>query len=151
MDVIQTELDLADRDLQLNKLEKEITAKKQLLLEKYKNLQQHKKVNLYMEGVKGDYRQYYKKLLEEKQKQEEAMNRLNDYLKQLMGVDSLAKEELENMEKDKEDITKEIGKIKTEILSLINASGKQESESLLLPEPKHDGRENEDNDDSERG
>ena len=104
-----------------------------------------------MEGVKGDYRQYYKKLLEEKQKQEEAMNRLNDYLKQLMGVDSLAKEVLENMEKDKEDITKEIGKIKTEILSLINASGKQESESLLLPEPKHDGRENEDNDDSERG
>ena len=105
-----------------------------------------------MEGVKGDYRQYYKKLLEEKQKQEEAMNRLNDYLKQLMGVDSLAKEELENMEKDKEEITKEIGKIKTEILSLINADGTQDRNlDGRQQRSMREYRENEDNDDSERG
>jgi len=124
MEVLETELSLADRDLQLNKLQQEITQKKQLLLEKYYRLKTMKDANVYIENVKMDYQQYHQKLLEDKKKQEAALNNLTKYLADLMKVDKMAGQVSEEIKRDNASILQEINKLKGEINNLLSDRGR---------------------------
>ena len=128
MDSLTTEISLAERDMQLNKIQKEITFKKQLLLEKYIYLKDKKNTNIYLEGVKGDYQEYYNHLLKEKRKQEEAMQSLKQYLEKLMKVNKLADDERSSMKQDHEEILSEIRKIKNELDNLMHIKDNSNSD-----------------------
>ena len=52
-------LPLAERDLQLIQIEREIKNKKQLLVKKKKELDKKHKLNEYLVDVKQDYTKYY--------------------------------------------------------------------------------------------
>jgi hypothetical protein len=116
---MKSQMSLAKRDLQILQLEKEIKNRKQLLVNKKKELEENYKLNHYLEGVKKDYNKYYDSTMKEKQQQYDALMLLKQYLDDLISSDSLAKEELRTAKHEQQTIIKEINKIKTELDDLL--------------------------------
>jgi hypothetical protein len=116
---MKSQMSLAKRDLQILQLEKEIKNRKQLLVNKKKELEENYKLNHYLEGVKKDYNKYYESTIKEKQQQYDALMLLKQYLDDLISSESLAKEELRTAKHEQQTIIKEINKIKTELDDLI--------------------------------
>jgi len=112
-------LPLAERDLHLLQIEKEILNKKKLLVKKKKDLDRKHKLNHYLFGVKNDYSKYYDYILNEKQQQHNALNLLKEYINDLIKTEHLVDEQLRTAKHDQKDIINEIDKIKAELDELI--------------------------------
>jgi hypothetical protein len=110
---------LAKRDLKLIQIYKEIKNKKEFILKKKKELAKKKDVNAYLEIVNNDYENYYKYILEQKQKELGAMNILNEYIEDLVHTDKLVNKQLKFAKRDQQEILNEIAKIKKELDQLI--------------------------------
>jgi hypothetical protein len=116
---MKSQLSLAKRDLQILQLEKEIKNRKQLLVNKKKELDENQKINHYLEGVKKEYNKYYEFTIKEKQEQYDALMLLKQYLDDLISSDSLLKDELRSAKHEQSSIIKEINKIKSELDDLL--------------------------------
>jgi hypothetical protein len=110
---------LAQRDLKLIQIYEEIKNKKDLILKKKKDLSKKKNVNAYLEIVNNDYENYYNYILEQKKKELEAMNILNEYIDDLVNTDKLVDTQLKTAKRDQREILNEISKIKGELDKLI--------------------------------
>lgn len=110
---------LAQRDLKLIQIYEEIKNKKDLILKKKKDLAKKKNVNAYLEIVNNDYENYYNYILEQKKKELEAMNILNEYIDDLVNTDQLVDTQLKTAKRDQKEILNEISKIKGELDKLI--------------------------------
>jgi hypothetical protein len=77
-------LTLAERDLRLLQIEKEIENKKKLLIKKKKDLEKTHKLNHHLSSVKNDYSKYYDSILSEKHQQHEALTLLKEYIDDLI-------------------------------------------------------------------
>ena len=111
---------LAQRDLKLIQIYEEIKNKKDLILKKKKELSKKKNVNTYLEIVNNDYENYYNYILEQKKKELEAMNILNEYIDDLAHTDKLVNTQLKTAKRDQREILNEIHKIKGELDKLIS-------------------------------
>jgi hypothetical protein len=111
---------VAERDLKLLQLEKEIKKKKDFLLKKRKELEKKEVLNQYLAIVKKDYDNYYEEQLETKKKELNAMSALNDYMIYLENQNHLVNNQLIIAKYDKKHISKEINKIKKELDNLMN-------------------------------
>jgi hypothetical protein len=116
---MKSQLPLAKRDLQILQLENEIKNKKQLLLNKKKELDENQKINHYLEGVKKEYKKYYELIIKEKQEQYNALILIKQYLDDLMSSKTLLKDELRAVKNDQSNIINEINKIKSELDDLL--------------------------------
>jgi hypothetical protein len=116
---MKSHLPLAKRDLQILQLEKEIKNRKQLLVNKKKELDENHKINHYLEGVKKEYNKYYELTIKEKQEQYDALMLIKQYLDDLITSESLLKDELRAVKHDQSNIIKEINKIKSELDDLL--------------------------------
>lgn len=112
-------LSLAQRDLHLLQIEKEIRNKKNLLVKKKKELDKKYKLNHYLSGVKHDYGKYYDFILNEKQQQHDALNLLKEYVNDLIKTEHLVDDQLRTAKYDQKDIIREIDKVKSELDELI--------------------------------
>jgi hypothetical protein len=110
---------LATRDLKLIQIYEEIKNKKKLILKKKKDLAKKKNVNAYLEIVNNDYENYYNYILDQKKKELEAMNILNEYIDDLVNTDKLVDTQLKTAKRDQREILNEISKIKEELDQLI--------------------------------
>ena len=110
---------LAQRDLKLIQIYEEIKNKKDLILKKKKDLSKKKNVNAYLEIVNTDYENYYNYILEQKKKELDAMNILNEYIDDLVNTDKLVDTQLKTAKRDQREILNEIYKIKGELDKLI--------------------------------
>jgi hypothetical protein len=110
---------LATRDLKLIQIYEEIKNKKKLILKKKKDLAKKKNVNAYLEIVNNDYENYYNYILDQKKKELEAMNILNEYIDDLVNTDKLVDTQLKAAKRDQREILNEISKIKEELDQLI--------------------------------
>lgn len=110
---------LAQRDLKLIQIYEEIKNKKDLILKKKKDLSKKKNVNAYLEIVNTDYENYYNYILEQKKKELDAMNILNEYIDDLVNTDKLVDTQLKTAKRDQREILNEISKIKGELDKLI--------------------------------
>jgi|LakMenEpi03Aug12_release.lakeMendotaPanAssembly.Ray.scaffolds.fasta_scaffold1773146_1 hypothetical protein len=110
---------LAQRDLKLIQIYEEIKNKKDLILKKKKDLSKKKNVNAYLEIVNADYENYYNYILEQKKKELDAMNILNEYIDDLVNTDKLVDTQLKTAKRDQREILNEISKIKGELDKLI--------------------------------
>ena len=111
---------VAERDLKLLQLEKEIKKKKDFLLKKRKELEKKEVLNQYLAIVKKDYDNYYEEQLETKKKELNAMSALNDYMIYLENQNHLVNNQLIIAKYDKKHISKEKNKIKKELDNLMN-------------------------------
>jgi hypothetical protein len=112
-------LPLAERDLQLIQIEREIKNKKQLLVKKKKDLDKKHKLNEYLVDVKQDYTKYYDYIVGEKQQQYNALILLKEYMSDLMKTENLVDQQIRSVKHDQKDIIGEIDKVKAELDELI--------------------------------
>jgi hypothetical protein len=110
---------LAERDSYLLQIDIEIKNKKNLLFKKKKDLDKKHKLNQYLSGVKNDYYKYYDYILNDKQKQYNALVLLNKYIEDLINVEHLVDEQLRTAKHEQKYIVHEIDKVKTELDKLI--------------------------------
>jgi hypothetical protein len=113
-------LRLADRDLHLQQIEREIKNKKKMLVKKKKDLEKKHKLNEYLETVKDDYSKYYNYILKEKQEQYNALVLLKEYMYDLIKTENLVDEQKRTAKHDQKDILGEIDKVKAELDELVN-------------------------------
>ena len=112
-------LPLAERDLQLIQIEREIKNKKQLLVKKKKELDKKHKLNEYLVDVKQDYTKYYDYIVGDKQQQYNALILLKEYMSDLMKTENLVDQQIRSVKHDQKDIIGEIDKVKAELDELI--------------------------------
>ena len=116
---MKTQIPLAKRDLQILQLEKEIKIRKQLLINKRKELEENNKINHYLEGIKKKYNNYYENAIEEKQQQYDALLLIKQYLDDLISSEKLSDEDLRSAKHEQKVIIKEINKVKSELEDLL--------------------------------
>ena len=120
---------LAQRDLYLVRIEKEMNKKKEFLLNKYNYLGEMEEDNEYLKVIRNDYNHYYNYIKKEKQDQVDAMNLLRDYIDELIVDGKMTDEDLESAESEQEKILTEIETIKND-LDKITENYKQESNNV---------------------
>jgi hypothetical protein len=108
-------MSLAERDLALIKIESQIESKRKLLLEKRKKLEETAKTNEFLKMVLGDYATYYDKIENEKEKQINTMNMLNNYVKDIMKSGKLTDADIVRAKEDQRMLLQEIGSIRKEL------------------------------------
>ena len=117
--IIPKNITLAQRDLYLKQIALAIQDKRQLIINKKKDIDKKVKVNKYLEGVKKDYEKYYNHALKEKQQQYDAMMLLKQYNNDMMKNEKLLDSELRIAKYEQKDIMNEINKIKNELDEMI--------------------------------
>lgn len=113
-------MNLAERDLILSQIERQIKAKKELLIQKSKQLKKKEKINEFLDDVKNDYNKYYNYILREKQQQLQAMTILSEYLDDLVNSEKLVNNQLKSAKIDQRQILEEMSKIKRELDELVS-------------------------------
>ena len=103
------------QDIVKNKLMLEINKRKEILKDEYKILQEKKRENNFLEQVYDDYKNYYSLIIQEKQKQYEALKNISNYLDSLIQETQLTKDTLEELRNDKYKILGKIEKVRSEI------------------------------------
>lgn len=116
---MKSQIPLAKRDLQIIKLEKEIESRKQLLINKRKELEENNKINHHLEGVKQKYNKYYENTIKEKQQQYDAILLIKQYLDEIINSKQLSNEDLRTAKHEQNTIMKEIEKVKSELEDLL--------------------------------
>ena len=109
------QITLAQRDLYLIQIQEEIKNKRNYILEKNKELEKKQKINEFLTIVKNDYQQYYDHIIQEKQKQYQAMAILNNYLDDLITTNKVLDEELIKAKRDQKQVLNEMDNIRTEL------------------------------------
>lgn len=112
-------MEIAERDIHIFQIEDAIKGKRNLLVQKRKELNKKTKLNEYLGSIKEDYDKYYNYILNQKQQQYNSMILLRDYLSDIIATDKLVDEQLRAAKHDQKDIVGEIDKIKKEIDELI--------------------------------
>ena len=107
-----SQLNLADKDLYLSHIEKEIEEKRKMLLKKQKMLKNSTKRNHFLEDVQKDYKLYYDYIIRQKQEQINAMNILNKYIDDLVVSGKISNNNMKDAKKEEQKILNEIHKMK---------------------------------------
>ena len=71
-----------------------------------------------MKSVLDEYNQHYNSIKEEKQKQQNALKTILEYLDNLRNDSNISKEDREMLKKDQENISKELSSIENELLEI---------------------------------
>ena len=112
-------LTLAERDVYLTNVYDELRKRKKMLLDKFRAIKENEEKNEFLNLVKRDYQNYYDFILEEKEKQAEAMGALSAYVNNIIVDGGLTDEDLEISRRDHEKIMQEIGDIRQGIDDLM--------------------------------
>ncbi len=107
-------MDIADKDLVQQKISAEIKNREKLLKSTYDKLKTSARDNDLLKSVLNEYEQYYNSIREERQKQQNALEIIFDYLDNLE-KDHISKEDREKLKKDKLDISRKISSLKDEL------------------------------------
>jgi len=121
------DLDLATRDLYLQKIQDQILAKRQLLLNKQKMLQKTSKQNTFLHDVQKDYSKYYNFIIQQKENQIRSMNIIKQYLNDIVVSGKLTKKDIDEAKHEQENILGEIDHIKGSLDEIINETNNLEN------------------------
>jgi hypothetical protein len=113
------ELDLATRDLYLQKIQDQIIVKKQMLLAKQKILTRISKQNHFLIDVQNDYLSYYNFIIKQKEEQIRSMNIIQQYLNDIIVSGKFTKEDIIEAKKEQKNILSEIGNVKKNLKSIM--------------------------------
>ena len=106
------EISLSDRDQYLYQIEGQIEAKRNLLLNKRKYLENITKENKFLEGVRNDYQKYNRIIVKQKEDQLKAMGMLKQYIDDIIVSGKLTEEDIKQSKMEQQNILKEIEEIK---------------------------------------
>jgi len=119
MDAINIRMTLTERDGYINKIEQQIKEKEQYLLNKYKQIEVLAKENEFLESVKDDYTNYYNYIVQEKQAQINAMEKINAHINSLVLNTQLSADKIKDAKIEQQRILNEMNNIKQNLDYLI--------------------------------
>ena len=115
------EIDLANRDKKLANLEAQMYAKRFLLIQKRRALENAVKQNNFLAEVKKDYDAYYNHIVQQKKEQLNAMEYINKYIAEISNEGNMSDEKINETKIQQEWILRELRQIKNELDEIINA------------------------------
>ena len=114
------QLDLATRDLYLQKIQDQIMAKRSLLLAKQKMLRKTAKQNHLLNDIMQDYATYYQFIIKQKQDQIRSMEIIKQYLNDIIVSGNFAKTDIIQAKKEQKVILGEINNIRENLYEIMN-------------------------------
>lgn len=121
--IIPNNLSLAEKDKCIMHIEKQILAKRKMLLEKQNILKREEKQNEFLNIVRNDYKKYYFFIIKQKKDQVTSMEILQKYLDDLIVSGKLTDEDLLNAKKQHKHILGELNKVKNNLSGLVKETG----------------------------
>jgi len=115
------EINLANRDKKLANLEAQMYAKRFLLIQKRRALENAVKQNNFLAEVKKDYDAYYNHIVQQKKEQLNAMEYINKYITEISNEGNMSDEKINETKIQQEWILRELRNIKNELDEIINA------------------------------
>lgn len=112
--------DLINKDLRFLSIQKQLDAKRELLLNKQNKLKKLIKQNEFLNEIKDDYANYYSYIINQKKQQIQALEMLNKYIEDLTHSGSLTERNIEDAKYEQKNIKKELNKIKINLDELIS-------------------------------
>jgi hypothetical protein len=116
---VSLDLDLATRDMYLQKIQEQIMAKRQLLLSKQRTLRKTARQNQFLNEVQNDYATYYNFIIKQKEEQIRSMEIIKQYLNDIVVSGKLTKEDISEAQNEQKRILGEIGSIKGSMNEII--------------------------------
>ena len=113
-------LDLATRDLYLQKIQDQIMAKRSLLLAKQKMLRKTAKQNHLLNDIMQDYATYYQFIIKQKQDQIRSMEIIKQYLNDIIVSGNFAKTDIIQAKKEQKANLGEINNIRENLYEIMN-------------------------------
>ena len=108
-------MNVARSDLVKKRIINEIKNKEALLLQTYNNLKKTKDENELYNSILEDYHKHYEYILDEKQKQYNALETIFEYLENLIHNTDILKEKGEILKNDQKNILEKLLSIRKEI------------------------------------
>jgi hypothetical protein len=111
-------IELSERDMNIQKLNNVIENRKKLLREIYKGIRNSTEENRYLKGVVRDYTNYYAYMKKQKEKQLESLYKLEFYINNVLHKNANKEHILRQSQEDKKSVEREIKKVKREMNEL---------------------------------
>lgn len=110
--ILPVQIDLASKDQQFIQLQQLIELKRKMLLDKQIKYKKISKQNRFLEEIKNDYSNYSNYIMKQKQEQIQALEILQNYLKDLSVSGNLSKQNVKDAKYEQKKIIKELKSIK---------------------------------------
>ena len=117
MDAIN--MPITERDAYIHKIQQQIKEKEQFLLNTYKQIENLAKENEFLEDVKNDYYNYYNYIVQEKQSQINALEKINSHLNLFLVNTQLSADKIADIKQEQKQILSEINIINKSLTCLI--------------------------------
>jgi hypothetical protein len=153
-------LTLAEKDKCIMRIESQIQAKKQMLMEKQKTINKNIKFNKLLEYIRNDYQKYYDYIIQQKREQIQAMKILNEYIRELTNSGTLSENNLKDAKYEEKKILNEIKNIEYNMNHLLkqlhksknnlNQLNEYEYQDKYISDYEDEDNDNEDNDNQEK-
>jgi hypothetical protein len=121
MDIIlPLQMDLASKDQRFVQLQELIDLKRKMLLDKQIKYKKITKQNHFLEEIKNDYSNYSNYIMKQKQEQIQALEILNNYVRDLTNSGNLSKQNVKDAKYEQKKIIKELKSIKHNLDEITN-------------------------------
>lgn len=111
-------MDIAKRDLAIQRIKSEINNRRTFLENSFNSLKSSKNENSLLRNIYNDYNSYYDNRLTEKKALQEAFNNLHNYLESIRESSEITKEDAKKAKKAAKETLKEIKYVEEEIEKL---------------------------------
>ena len=110
--ILPLQMDLASKDQQFIQLQQLIDLKRKMLLDKQIKYKKIAKQNHFLEEIKNDYSNYSNYIMKQKQEQIQALEILQNYVRDLSVSGKLSKQNVKDAKYEQKKIIKELKSIK---------------------------------------
>ena len=119
MNIVRIAVPLEVQDQRLAQIEELIEAKRNMLIDKQKQLKNIAKQNQFLEVVRHDYNKYGNYIIQQKRDQMKALELLNNYINDLSVSGNLSKNNLKDAKHEQKKILKEMNSIRKNLDEII--------------------------------
>jgi hypothetical protein len=113
--ILPVQMNLASKDQQFIQLQQMIDLKRKMLLEKQIKYKKIVKQNHFLEEIKNDYSTYSNYIMKQKQEQIQALEILQNYVRDLSVSGKLSKQNVKDAKYEQKKIIKELKSIKNNL------------------------------------
>ena len=117
---MNNQMNLATKEEQFNEIQQLIELKRKMLLDKQSKYKKILKQNHFLEEIKNDYSNYSDYIMKQKQQQIQALEVLQNYVKDLSVSGKLSKQNVKDAKYEQKKIVKELKSIKHNLDEIID-------------------------------
>jgi hypothetical protein len=128
--ILPVQMDLASKDQQFIQLQEMIDLKRKMLLEKQIKYKKIVKQNHFLEEIKSDYSTYSNYIMKQKQEQIQALEILQNYVRDLSVSGKLSKQNVKDAKYEQKKIIKELKSIKNNLDEVVQNNNDIDSNNI---------------------